>query len=68
VLHDEISQVRSCWRALPCADCAHVQYQQSPYNLQKIPVLRERLEQCIQAPMITDDEAYRVSLEIEPRE
>jgi hypothetical protein len=44
------------------------QYQQAPYNLQKVPVLREKLEQALVENILNDNQCYAMSLEIEPRE
>jgi son of sevenless-like protein len=44
------------------------QYQQAPYNLQKVPMLREKLEQALTENILNDNQCYAMSLEIEPRE
>jgi son of sevenless-like protein len=44
------------------------QYQQAPYNLQKVPVLREKLEQALVENILDDNACYAESLVAEPRE
>ena len=44
------------------------QYQQAPHNLTKIPMLQDALEAELRRDFLNDDDAYKQSLTIEPRE